>query len=61
MAAVPALISEDFGGGKFKVQDALRNCANPERIATPDNLNYSERLRTLLIGEDSNTHVNRFL
>ena len=61
MAAVPALISEDLGGGKFKAQDALGNFANPDKIATPDNLKYSERLRTLFIGEDSNTHVNNFL
>lgn len=61
MAAVPALISEDLGGGKFKQQDALGNFANPNKIATPDNLKFSERLRTLFIGEDSNTHVNNFL
>ena len=61
MAAVPALVSEDLGGGKFKAQDALGNFANPDKIATPDNLKYSERLRTLFIGEDSNTHVNNFL
>ncbi len=61
MAAVPALIADDLGGGKFKAQDALGNFANPDRIATPDNLKYSERLRTLFIGEDSNTHVNNFL
>lgn len=61
MAAVPALISEDLGGGEFKQQDALGNFANPNKIATPDNLKFSERLRTLFIGEDSNTHVNNFL
>lgn len=61
MAAVPALISEDLGGGKFKAQDALGNFANPDKIATPDNLKFSEKLRTLFIGEDSNTHVNNFL
>ncbi|MBK4733565.1 PhoX family protein [Noviherbaspirillum pedocola] len=61
MAAVPALVSEDFGGGKLKQQDALGNYANPEKIATPDNLKFSEKLRTLFIGEDSNTHVNNFL
>ena len=61
MAAVPALISEDLGGGKFKAQDALGNFADPDKIATPDNLKYSEKLRTLFIGEDSNTHVNNFL
>ncbi|NEX62233.1 PhoX family protein [Noviherbaspirillum galbum] len=61
MAAVPALVSEDLGGGKMKAQDALGNYANPDKIATPDNLKFSEKLRTLFIGEDSNTHVNNFL
>ena len=61
MAAVPALVSEDIGGGKLKGQDALGNFANPDKIATPDNLKFSEKLRTLFIGEDSNTHVNNFL
>jgi len=61
MAAVPALVAEDFGGGKRRQQDALGNYANPDRIATPDNLCFSERLRTLFIGEDSDTHVNNFL
>ena len=61
MAAVPALVSEDLGGGKLKQQDPLGNYANPDRIATPDNLKFSETLRTLFIGEDSNTHVNNFL
>ncbi|TFW09335.1 DUF839 domain-containing protein [Oxalobacteraceae bacterium OM1] len=61
MAAVPALMSEDLGGGKLKAQDALGNYANPDKIATPDNLKFSEKLRTLFIGEDSNTHVNNFL
>ena len=61
MAAVPALVSEDLGGGKFKLQDALGNFANPDKIATPDNLKFSETLRTLFIGEDSNTHVNNYL
>ncbi|MGE0311766.1 MAG: PhoX family phosphatase [Lautropia sp.] len=61
MKAVPELVSEDLGGGKLKAQDALGNFANPDRIATPDNLKFSERLRTLFIGEDSNTHVNNFL
>ena len=61
MAAVPELISEDLGGGKLRQQDVLGNFANPDKIATPDNLKFSEKLRTLFIGEDSNTHVNSFL
>ncbi len=41
--------------------DALGNTANPERIANPDNLKFSEKMRTLFIGEDSGQHVNNFL
>ena len=61
MSPVLALIAEDLGGGKFKQQDSLGNFANADKIATPDNLKFSEKLRTLFIGEDSNTHVNNFL
>ncbi len=45
----------------MKQQDALGNFANPDKVATPDNLKFSEKLRTLFVGEDSNTHVNNFL
>ncbi len=41
--------------------DALGNTANPDRIANPDNLKFSEKMRTLFIGEDSSQHVNNFL
>ncbi|EHP41801.1 exported alkaline phosphatase [Cupriavidus basilensis OR16] len=41
--------------------DALGNTADPDRIANPDNLKFSEKLRTLFIGEDSGQHVNNFL
>jgi secreted PhoX family phosphatase len=56
MAAVPALLGEDLAA-----QDALGNWANPDKVANPDNLKFSEKLRTLFIGEDSGTHVNNFL
>lgn len=41
--------------------DALGNTANPDKVANPDNLKFSEKLRTLFIGEDSSQHVNNFL
>lgn len=41
--------------------DVLGNTADPEWIANPDNLKFSEKLRTLFIGEDSGQHVNNFL
>lgn len=49
------LIGEDI-----KV-DSLGNTANPDKIASPDNLKFSETLRTLFIGEDSGNHPNNFL
>jgi uncharacterized protein len=47
--------------GEDIAADALGNTGNPERIANPDNLKFSERMRTLFIGEDSSQHVNNFL
>jgi len=47
--------------GEDIAPDALGNKANPERIGNPDNLKFSEKMRTLFIGEDSSTHVNNFL
>lgn len=41
--------------------DALGNTANPNKVANPDNLKFSEKMRTLFIGEDSGQHVNNFL
>ena len=56
MRALPALVGRDLAQ-----QDAAGNRADPERVANPDNLKFSERLRTLFIGEDSGLHVNNFL
>ncbi|SKA30640.1 hypothetical protein SAMN02745126_05002 [Enhydrobacter aerosaccus] len=41
--------------------DALGNLAAVDRVANPDNLKFSETMRTLFIGEDSSTHVNNYL
>ncbi len=49
------LVGEDISA------DALGNTANPDKIANPDNLKYSEKMRTLFVGEDSSQHVNNFL
>ncbi|MFC5549822.1 PhoX family protein [Massilia aerilata] len=49
------LVGEDIDA------DALGNTANPNRIGNPDNLKFSEKMRTLFIGEDSSQHVNNFL
>ncbi len=56
MVAPAALIGEDL-----KTADALGNLANADKIANPDNLKFSEKLRTLFIGEDSALHVNNYL
>jgi secreted PhoX family phosphatase len=47
--------------GEDITADALGNTANPDRIGNPDNLKFSEKMRTLFIGEDSSQHVNNFL
>ncbi|MBR7800679.1 PhoX family protein [Undibacterium fentianense] len=49
------LVGEDIAA------DTLGNLANPDKIGNPDNLKFSEKLRTLFIGEDSGYHVNNFL
>jgi len=50
------LVGEDLA-----TPDALGNTANPEKIANPDNLKFSEKMRTLFIGEDSSQHVTSML
>jgi secreted PhoX family phosphatase len=47
--------------GEDIAADALGNTANPEKVANPDNLKFSEKMRTLFIGEDSGQHVTNFL
>lgn len=47
--------------GEDIAPDATGNTANVDRIANPDNLKFSEKLRTLFIGEDSGMHVNNYL
>jgi secreted PhoX family phosphatase len=41
--------------------DTAGNTANVDKIASPDNIKYSAKTRTLFIGEDSSLHVNNFL
>ena len=48
--------------GEDIARDAAGNTAAVDKIANPDNLKYSEKMRTLFIGEDSSTaHINNFL
>ena len=58
---VPVDIKALLTGEDYAVPDALGNKANPNKIANPDNLKFSEKLRTLFIGEDSGQHTNNFL
>ena len=57
---VPSQLSALIAGQDIE-QDELGNLANPDTISNPDNLKFSEKLRTLFIGEDSSTHVNNFI
>jgi secreted PhoX family phosphatase len=41
--------------------DEMGNLAAVENVGNPDNLKFSEKLRTLFIGEDSGMHVNNYL
>ena len=56
MAPPDELIGEDL-----HTADALGNLASPDKIANPDNIKFSQQLRTLFIGEDSDMHVNNYL
>jgi uncharacterized protein len=47
--------------GEDIAADELGNVSNPDMIGSADNIKFSERLRTLFIGEDSGNHVNNFL
>ena len=47
--------------GEDQAADAVGNISNEDKMANPDNLKYSESLRTLFIGEDSGRHVNNYL
>ncbi|MBI3479666.1 MAG: DUF839 domain-containing protein [Nitrosomonadales bacterium] len=44
----------------WQTASPLDKC-DSERIANPDNLKYSEAMRTLFIGEDSGNHLNNFV
>ena len=47
-------------GEDLKAADAYGNTANVDKVANPDNLSYSEAMRTLFIGEDSGNHTNNY-
>jgi hypothetical protein len=47
--------------GEDIAKDAVGNTANVNKIANTDNVFFSEKMRTLFIGEDSGTHVNNYV
>lgn len=58
---VTSMHLEDKLRGRDISADALGNVADPEFTANTDNIFFSEKMRTLFIGEDSGTHVNNFV
>jgi secreted PhoX family phosphatase len=48
-------------GQTVSVKDVFGNSADVNKVANPDNLKFSEKMRTLFIGEDSGMHINNFV
>ncbi|WP_153043014.1 Ig-like domain-containing protein [Neobacillus mesonae] len=48
-------------GEDLATPDAYGNTANVDKVANPDNLSFSEEMRTLFIGEDSGKHTNNYV
>ncbi|MGZ8548979.1 MAG: PhoX family protein, partial [Sulfuricurvum sp.] len=42
-------------------KDVFGNAAVVSKVANPDNLKFSEKMRTLFVGEDSGMHINNFV
>ncbi|WP_203363595.1 alkaline phosphatase PhoX [Bacillus sp. REN10] len=47
-------------GEDLPSKDKDGNTANPDKMANPDNIVYSEAMRTIFIAEDSGMHTNNF-
>ncbi|UJF35052.1 alkaline phosphatase PhoX [Paenibacillus hexagrammi] len=58
---VPTVMKGLVVGKDLANADSKGNMAVEDLIANPDNLSYSEELRTLFIGEDSGLHANNFV
>lgn len=58
---VAQLMSGLVVGEDLKEADSFGNTANVDKVANPDNLSYSEAMRTLFIGEDSGAHTNNYV
>jgi secreted PhoX family phosphatase len=55
------VVMEALVVGEDITADADGNTSNVDKIASPDNLFFSERMRVLFIGEDSANHLNNYL
>ncbi|MDB4866613.1 MAG: hypothetical protein JWR03_946 [Cohnella sp.] len=60
-AYVPSFMKGLVFGQDLATPDTKGNKANDEMVANPDNLSFSEELRTLFIGEDSGMHANNYV
>ncbi|MCZ8537323.1 DUF839 domain-containing protein [Paenisporosarcina quisquiliarum] len=58
---VPAKMNAMIIGEDLKSPDAYGNTAAQDKVANPDNLDFSDDLNTLFIGEDSSMHTNNFV
>ena len=47
--------------GEEIATDAFGNTCHPDKIANTDNIAFSDKMRTLFVGEDSGTHTNNFV
>jgi hypothetical protein len=48
-------------GSDLSAKDSEGNTAVIDKIANPDNVKFSESMRTLFIGEDSGMHLNNYV
>jgi hypothetical protein len=48
-------------GEDLQAPDWKGNTAADDKVANPDNISFSEELRTLFIGEDSGMHANNYM
>ncbi|WP_326998802.1 stalk domain-containing protein [Cohnella kolymensis] len=58
---VPATMKALVIGEDLAKADEKGNTAAVDKVANPDNVSFSQSLRTLFIGEDSGMHANNFL
>lgn len=58
---VPVSMKGLIVGEDLKTADWRGNMAADDKVANPDNIDYSEELRTIFIGEDSGMHANNYV